>query len=105
MIWVHFLLSLLRKICKYNQRGKQVSLPNLFIIIFYTTEPCCSNFERRKAGSTGGVVEKGEAGTVETELEMIIEYFIITPTGSVSDQMIPSRETPTQIVSDDPALE
>ena len=62
------------------------------------------HFERRKAGSTGGVVEEGEAGTVETELEVIIEYFIVAPTGSVSNQTIPTGETPTQIVCDDPAL-
>ena len=49
-------------------------------------------------------MEKGEAGTVKTELEMIIEYLIVAPTGSVSDQMIPTRETPTQIVCDDSAL-
>ena len=49
-------------------------------------------------------MEKGEAGTVETELEMIIEYLIAAPTGSVSNQMIPTRKPPTQIVCDDPAL-
>ena len=49
-------------------------------------------------------MEKGEAGTVKTELEMIIEYLIAAPTGSVSDQMIPARDIPTQIVCYDSAL-
>ena len=49
-------------------------------------------------------MEEGEARTVETELEVIIEYFIIAPTGSVPEQMIPTRKTPTKIVRDNPAL-
>ena len=52
-----------------------------------------SNFEWRPGEGAGGAVV-GEAGTVETGLELVIEYSVVAPTLTVPFQLVPGANTP-----------
>ena len=52
------------------------------------------NFEWRPGDGAGGAVV-GEAGTVETGLELVIEYSVVAPTLTVPFQLVPVANTPS----------